>query len=259
VPPFFLALLCLFCLLGPLLLPAADNQDLSASLLPPLSRAHLLGTDALGRDLLARLAVGGRLSLLVAFLASTVSVAMGTAWGALAGWNGGLLDAALMRIVEILQSLPYMFLVIVLMALMGRSLTALFLALGLVQWLPIARVVRAQTMTLRERDYVVAARALGARPLRLWTRHVLPGCLGVVTVYATLSVPQIVLQEAFLSFLGLNASDCSWGLLVADGAQSMDIAPWLVTAPGIVLALTLACLQRLADGLQARWTVRTTS
>jgi len=263
LPLTFLGLLALFCLLGPLMLPSEVRQNLSEQLLPPLSRGvsglHLLGTDALGRDLLARLAVGGRLSLLVALVATAVSVTMGTAWGTLAGWNGGLLDAALMRLVEILQSLPYMFLVIVLMAVMGKSLLALFLALGLVQWLPIARVVRALTLSLRTRDYVTAARALGVSPARLLIRHVLPGCLGVVTVYATLSVPQIVMQEAFLSFLGLNASDCSWGLLVADGAQNMDIAPWLVAAPGAVLAITLACLQRIGDALQKKQGARISS
>ncbi|MEN9353765.1 MAG: hypothetical protein RL318_1090 [Fibrobacterota bacterium] len=244
------------CLVGPVFLPAFGEQDLANQFLPPLSRTgsglHWLGTDALGRDLLSRMAQGGRLSLAVALVASLVAVVVGTLYGAVSGWFGGRLDAFLMRVVEILQSLPYMFLVIVLMALLGRNLIALFAALGLVQWLSIARVVRAQVLSLRSRDFVTASRSLGQEPWRIVLVHVLPSCLGVISVQATLAIPQIILQEAFLSFLGLNASEVSWGLLVAEGAQSMDLAPWLVAAPGVLLALTLGSLQFLGEAWRIR-------
>jgi oligopeptide transport system permease protein len=251
----------LFCLAGGFFLPAPDGQNLSQQLLPPFSRAldgrHWAGTDALGRDVLARLRAGGLLSLWVAAVATAVSVLVGTIWGAVSGWVGGRTDALMMRIVEILQSLPYMFLVIVLMSLIGRSLWALFLALGLVQWLTIARVVRAQVLLLRNRDHVQASRALGASALRTFAFHVLPGTFPLVMVYATLSLPQIILQEAFLSFLGLNASDNSLGLLVADGAQNMESAPWLVLVPSLFLALLLLSLQLLGDALRDRFDPRT--
>lgn len=262
LPLAVLAVLALSCLAGQAVLPDPDGQDLSQQLLPPLCRVgsglrHWLGTDALGRDVLARLCAGGALSLGVAAVATVVSVLVGTAWGALSGWVGGRTDAAMMRAVEILQSLPYMFLVIVLMSLVGRSLWALFLALGLVQWLTIARVVRTQVLLLRHRDHVQASHALGMAPWRNFLRHVLPGTFPLIAVYATLSVPQIILQEAFLSFLGLNASDSSLGLLVADGAQNMDLAPWLVLAPSGFLAAVLLCLQVLGEALRERFEPRT--
>lgn len=231
-----------------------------------LQLASLCGTDAKGRDVLARLVWGSRVSFLAAACAALTSLVLGVGWGALAGWAGGRTDNALMRVVDALQSLPFVFLVIFVITLAaawrteldaaGISREALFYVLvGAVSWLSMARVVRGQVLTLRSAPFVEAARALGASPLRILRTHVLPNVLPIVVVYLTLSVPSILLTEAFLSFLGLGIEPpkVSWGLLAADGADAINplrVPWWLVVFPALAMGITLLCLNRLGDGLR---------
>jgi len=229
--------------------PAVQNLKLGAT---PPSYAHPFGTDDLGRDLLARVAHGGRISLMVGLVATLVSLLIGVTWGAVSGYRGGTLDLFMMRVVDILDSLPYIFLVILLLVFFSRSLVMLFVALGLVQWLTMARIVRGQVLSLRTQTFVEAARALGAGDRAVIFRHILPNTLGPVIVYTTLTVPQVILQEAFLSFLGLGVQPpaASWGTLVSDGARVIALFPWLVIFPGAALSLTLLCFNFLGDGLR---------
>ena len=229
--------------------PTAQNLKLGAT---PPSELHLFGTDDLGRDLLSRVAHGGRISLMVGVIATLVSLLVGVTWGAVAGYRGGTLDLFMMRIVDILDSLPYIFLVILLLVFFSRSLLMLFLALGLVQWLTMARIVRGQVLSLRSQTFIEAARALGASDRAIIFRHIVPNVLGPVIVYTTLTVPQIILQEAFLSFLGLGVQPpaASWGTLVSDGARVIALFPWLVAFPGAALSMTLLCFNFLGDGLR---------
>jgi oligopeptide transport system permease protein len=229
--------------------PAAQNLTLGAS---PPSPAHWFGTDELGRDAFARVIYGGRISLLVGVVATLVSLLIGVTWGAVAGYRGGRLDEFMMRIVDILYSLPYIFLVILLLVFFSRSIVMLFVALGLVQWLTMARIVRGQVLSLKQQNFVEAARALGAGDGRIIFRHIVPNTLGPVIVYTTLTVPAVILQEAFLSFLGLGVQPpaASWGTLVSDGARLLALFPWLVIFPGIALSLTLLCFNFLGDGLR---------
>ena len=229
--------------------PAA--QDLRLAATPP-SLAHPFGTDNLGRDQLARVVYGGRISLMVGLVATLVSLLIGVTWGAVSGYRGGNLDLFMMRVVDILDSLPYIFLVILLLVFFSRSLLMLFVALGLVQWLTMARIVRGQVLSLRTQTFIEAARALGAGDRSVIFRHILPNTLGPVIVYTTLTVPQVILQEAFLSFLGLGVQPpaASWGTLVSDGARVIALFPWLVLFPGAALSLTLLCFNFLGDGLR---------
>jgi oligopeptide transport system permease protein len=228
-----------------------DRQDLVLGATPP-SWVHPCGTDLLGRDLLARILYGGRISILVGLVATLVSFVVGVSWGAAAGYAGGRTDMAMMRAVDVLYSLPYMFLVILLMVYFSRSLWMLFAALGLVQWLTMARIVRGQVLSLKAQEFVEAARALGAGSGHIVFRHLVPNALGPIIVYATLTVPAVMLQEAFLSFLGLGVQppSASWGTLVNEGAGVLAIFPWMVVFPGLALALTLFCLNFLGDGLR---------
>ncbi|HPD15857.1 MAG TPA: ABC transporter permease [Planctomycetota bacterium] len=248
----FLVALGLLALGAPLLAPRPyDAVELPEALKPP-SAGHWLGTDALGRDLLSRLLYGARVSLAVGVVATVVSLVIGVSYGAIAGYVGGRTDNLMMRFVDVLYGLPFMFLVILIVMIAGRSLLNLFIALGAVQWLTTARIVRGQVMSLKEREFVEAARALGAGPLRLIFRHIVPNLLGVVIVYATLNVPAVMLQEAFLSFLGLGVEHPmpSWGTLMAEGARSMEVCPWLMVFPGVTFSLTLLALNFLGDGLR---------
>jgi oligopeptide transport system permease protein len=248
----FLLLLTLLALLAPLLAPYPyDEVRLPEALTPP-NAAHRLGTDGLGRDLLSRLLYGARVSLAVGIVATVVSLVIGVSYGAISGYVGGRLDGLMMRFVDILYGLPFMFLVILIVMVAGRSLLNLFIALGAVQWLTTARIVRAQVMSLKEREFVEAARALGAGPLRIIFRHLVPNLLGIVIIYATLNVPAVMLQEAFLSFLGLGVEHPmpSWGTLIAEGARSMEVCPWLMVFPGVTFSLTLLSLNFLGDGLR---------
>jgi oligopeptide transport system permease protein len=249
----FLGVLALATAGAPLLpgLAGPAAQDLALGASPP-SPTHWFGTDELGRDTLARTLYGGRISLLVGLIATLVSLIVGVSYGAIAGYRGGKLDEFMMRVVDVLYSLPYIFLVILLLVFFSRSLVMLFVALGLVQWLTMARIVRGQVLSLKNQTFVEAARALGAGDLAIIFRHIVPNTLGPVIVYTTLTVPAIILQEAFLSFLGLGVQppNASWGTLVSDGARLIALFPWLVVFPGIALSLTLLCFNFLGDGLR---------
>ncbi|MFO1394260.1 MAG: ABC transporter permease subunit [Steroidobacteraceae bacterium] len=219
---------------------------------PSFANGHWLGTDGNGRDLFVRVCAGTRVSLLVALLATAVSLAIGVAWGATAGYLGGRVDGWMMRVVDVLYALPYMFFVIILTVVFGRSLVLIFLAIGAVGWLTMARIVRGQALSIRRQPYVEAAIALGLPARRIIARHVVPNVVGTVVVYATLTVPQVILFESFLSFLGLGVQEplTSLGRLVAEGALGMESAPWQLLAPSVVLALVLVCLNFLGDGLR---------
>ncbi len=232
-------------------MPDPTLQHLALGAAPP-SAAHWFGTDELGRDLFARVVYGGRISLLIGFVGTLVSLLVGVAYGAVAGYRGGRTDEAMMRVVDILYSLPYIFLVILLLVFFSRSILMLFVALGLVQWLTLARIVRGQVLSLKQQTFVEAARALGASDAAIVSRHLVPNTLGPVIVYTTLTVPAIILQEAFLSFLGLGVQPpaASWGTLVAEGAKVMALFPWMVAFPGLALSLTLFAFNFLGDGLR---------
>ena len=251
-----LAAVAAACALGPLLLALDPATTAPASRHLPPSAAHWFGTDALGRDLFARVLVGGRTSLLVGVAATAVSVAIGTLYGAASGYYGGRVDELLMRFVDFLYGVPYMFLVILVMLLFSDTARGeplpVFLALGLVQWLTMARIVRGQVLSLREREFVLAARAAGAGDLRILAHHLLPNALGPVVVYATLTVPGVILLESFLSFLGLGVS-LSWGQLVAEGVAVVNPVRsfwWLLAFPSAFLAATLLALNFLGDALR---------
>lgn len=249
-----LALLVALVIAGPWLSPYAYDQTNWALIAAPpdLASGHVFGTDALGRDLFVRVMHGGRISLLVGIVATMVSLAIGIAWGAAAGYLGGRVDGVMMRIVDILYALPFMFLVILLMVFFGRHIVLIFVAIGAINWLDMARIVRGQTLTLRHKEFVEAARAGGVSTFNIIRRHIVPNLLGVVAVYATLTVPQVILVESFLSFLGLGVQEpsTSWGALVNEGAQQMETAPWLLIFPGVFLAATLFCLNFIGDGLR---------
>jgi len=242
--------------LGPWVSPHdMESVDWSLSPLaspPSLANGHWFGTDANGRDLFVRVWAGTRVSLLVALLASVVSLVIGVAWGATAGYLGGRVDEWMMRLVDILYALPYMFFVIVLTVVFGRSLWLIFVAIGAVGWLTMARIVRGQALALRSRGFVDAAIALGLPAHRIIARHIVPNLLGTVAVYATLTVPQLILFESFLSFLGLGVQEplTSLGRLVAEGALAMERAPWQLLFPCAVLASILLTLNFLGDGLR---------
>lgn len=246
-----LALVAL-ALLTPLLAPYdyfAQNLELGAS---PPSSAHWLGTDELGRDLLTRLLYGSRLSLTVGLLATAVALVIGVLWGTIAGWMGGSVETVMMRLVDTLYGIPFMLFVILLMVMFGRSLILLFLAIGAIEWMTMARIVRAQTASLKNREFILSARAMGLPAFRIVQRHLIPNLLGPVIVYATLTVPNVIILEAFLSFLGLGVQppQSSWGLLISQGVDSMESYPWLLIFPGLCFSLTLFALNFFGDGLR---------
>ena len=249
----FLVALCALAAFSPWLPFLRDPtlQDLPLGATPP-GWAHWFGTDDLGRDSFSRVLWGGRISMLVGLVGTAVSFVVGVTWGAVAGYAGGLVDEAMMRVVDVLYSLPYIFLVILLLVFFERSLVLIFVALGLVQWLTMARIVRGQVLSLKRQTFVEAARALGASDRAIVFRHLVPNTLGPVIVYTTLTVPAVILQEAFLSFLGLGVQppQASWGTLVSDGSRVLAIFPWLVVFPGLALSLTLLAFNFLGDGLR---------
>ena len=241
-------------LLAPVLSPYTfDETDWDRiSTAPSLATWHPFGTDALGRDLFVRTLYGGRISLLVGIVATLVSLAIGITWGAVAGYLGGRVDQLMMRIVDILYALPFMFLVILLMVLFGRNILLIFVAIGAINWLDMARIVRGQALSLKSREFVEAARAGGVSAGRIIRRHIVPNLLGVVVVYVTLTIPQVILVESFLSFLGLGVQEpmTSWGALVNEGAQELENAPWMLVFPAVFLAVTLFCFNFIGDGLR---------
>lgn len=247
-----LLLISLACLIGPFVLPwSHDYLDFDAVAVGP-SASHWFGTDSVGRDLLARTLHGGRVSLLVGIVATLVSLIIGVSYGAVAGYFGGRVDQVMMRIVDILYALPFMFLVILLMVMLGRHIVLIFVAIGAINWLDMARIVRGQTLSLREKEFIEAARVAGVRSPAIIRRHIVPNLLGIVVVYVTLTIPQVILVESFLSFLGLGVQEpsTSWGALVNDGASEMETAPWSLLFPASFLALTLLCFNFVGDGLR---------
>jgi oligopeptide transport system permease protein len=253
-----LIILAVFCVVGPWVLKATyQEQDLGLGASPP-SSAHWLGTDTLGRDLLVRLLYGGRISLGVGLCATFVALTIGVVYGAVAGYLGGKADAIMMRIVDIIYALPFTIFVILLMVFFGRNIVLLFVAIGAVEWLTMARIVRGQIMTLKKMEFIEAARALGYGHRRIIFRHLLPNAVGPIIVYATLTIPAVMLLEAFLSFLGLGVQPpmSSWGTLIKDGAEKMEEFWWLLVFPGGVFSLTLFSLNFLGDGLRDALDVR---
>lgn len=240
------------CFLGPLFLTHGyEAQNLELTLAGP-SWSHPLGTDTLGRDLLARVLFGGRISIAVGVLASMVSVIVGIVYGAVSGFLGGRWDNLMMRIVDVLYAVPFIFLVIILMVFFGRNIFLLFIALGLTQWLTMARIVRGQVISMKEKEFIEAARSMGISNGSIVRKHLIPNSIGPVIVYLTLTVPTVILEEAFLSFLGLGvqAPMASWGTLISNGVEVMEIAPGNLIFPAIALALTLFSLNFLGDGLR---------
>ncbi len=246
-------LLVALAVVGPWFNPNSyDAIDWSNIAVPPgLAGAHWWGTDRLGRDLFVRTLDGTRISLAVALVATTVSLIVGIAYGAVAGFTGGRVDHVMMRILEIMSGLPLIFFVILLTVVFGRSVYLLFFAIGAIGWLTMARIVRGQAMVIRGREFIEPAVAGGAGPLRIIVRHVVPNVLGPVLVYATLTVPQVILFESFLSFLGLGIQEpqASLGTLIAAGAAEMEAAPWMLLVPGLILAILLVAFNVLGDAL----------
>ena len=226
-----------------------QNLDIGAS---PPSAEHLLGTDVLGRDLLSRLLYGARISLLVGFVATGVALVIGVSWGIVAGYFGGRVDSVMMRIVDVLYGLPFIIFIILLMVIFGRNIWLLFAAIGAVEWLTMARIVRAQVIGLKNQEFVQAAQVMGVGNLSMFRRHILPNILGPIAVYATLTIPQVMLLEAFLSFLGLGIQPpmSSWGTLIRYGVESMEEHYWLLIYPGLTFTITLFALNFFGDGLR---------
>ncbi|MCX6850288.1 MAG: ABC transporter permease [Verrucomicrobia bacterium] len=248
----FLAVLVLLCGIGPELSPYDQSlQNLELKATNP-SMAHWLGTDPLGRDMLTRILHGGRVSLEVGLLATAVAAIIGVFYGMVSGLAGGRTDAAMMRIVDILYAFPFINFVILLMAIVGREFWLIFVAIGAVEWLTMARVVRGQVLALKNLEFIIAARACGAGFWHIVWRHLLPNVLGPIIIYASLTVPGVMLLEAALSFLGLGIQppDASWGVLIQEGARSMESYPWLLLYPGIFFSTTLLALNLLGDGLR---------
>ena len=226
-----------------------QNLDIGAS---PPSVEHLLGTDVLGRDLLSRLLYGARISLLVGFVATGVALVIGVSWGIIAGYFGGRVDSIMMRIVDVLYGLPFIIFIILLMVIFGRNIWLLFAAIGAVEWLTMARIVRAQVIGLKNQEFVQAAQVMGVSNFSMFRRHILPNILGPIAVYATLTIPQVMLLEAFLSFLGLGIQPpmSSWGTLIRYGVESMEEHYWLLIYPGLTFTITLFALNFFGDGLR---------
>lgn len=249
-----LALLCAF---GPLFSQSYADQNLDLGASSP-SAAHWLGTDTLGRDLFARVLYGGRISIMVGLVATFVALVIGVTYGATAGFFGGKADMVMMRIVDIMYALPFTIFVILLMVFFGRNIFLLFFAIGAVEWLTMARIVRGQVLSVKRMEFIEAARALGYGRRRIIFRHIIPNVLGPIIVYTTLTIPSVMLLEAFLSFLGLGVQPpmSSWGVLIKDGADKMEEFWWLLVFPGTVFSLTLFSLNFLGDGLRDALDVR---
>ncbi|WP_455819894.1 oligopeptide ABC transporter permease OppC [Pseudomonas cerasi] len=251
---FVLLLVALFVIFAPMLSAFTyDDTDWAMmSAAPDMSSGHYMGTDSSGRDLLVRVAIGGRISLMVGIAAALVAVVLGTLYGTLAGYLGGRIDSVMMRLLEILNSFPFMFFVILLVTFFGQNILLIFVAIGMVSWLDMARIVRGQTLSLKRKEFIEAAEVGGVSTFNIVLRHIVPNVLGVVVVYASLLVPSMILFESFLSFLGLGTQEplSSWGALLSDGANSMEVSPWLLLYPAGFLVITLFCFNFIGDGLR---------
>lgn len=248
-----LGLLVVAAIIGPMLVPFRyDEINKTDVWLAPMTGGHVLGSDSLGRDLLARLLMGLRVSLAIGLVATGVSLAIGVVWGAVAGFVGGKLDELMMRVVDILYSLPFIFFVILLMVTFGSNIILIFVAIGAVEWLTMSRIVRGQTLTLKHKEFVEAAQANGLTQGQIIFRHIVPNLLGPVVVYVTLTIPAVILSESFLSFLGLGVQPpmASLGTLIANGAQDMELAPWLLIFPSLTMVVTLMSFNFIGDGLR---------
>lgn len=251
---FVLLLITLFVIIVPMVAPYgyADTDWANMAAAPSIETRHYFGTDNLGRDLLVRVAVGGRISLMVGIAGALVAVLFGTIYGAISGYVGGKVDMLMMRFVEVLNAFPFMFFVILLVTLFGRNIIFIFVAIGLVSWLDIARIVRGQTLSLKNKEFIEAAHVGGVSGWKIVTRHIVPNVLGVVVVYASLLVPGMIMFESFLSFLGLGVQEpmTSWGALLQEGAQTMQVSPWQLIVPSVFLVITLFCFNFIGDGLR---------
>jgi oligopeptide transport system permease protein len=246
-----LLVLAFACAFGPLLTQSYNDQNLQLGPTPP-SLSHWMGTDDLGRDMLARILYGGRISMTVGLVATLVALVIGVTYGAVAGFAGGRVDSAMMRVVDILYALPFVVFVVLLMVFVGRSLAMLFIAIGAVEWLTMARIVRGQVLSIKRMEYIEAARALGYGRRRIILKHIIPNALGPIIVYTTLTIPGVMLLEAFLSFLGLGVQRpmSSWGVLIKDGSERMEEYWWMIVFPSLVFSGTLLSLNFLGDGLR---------
>lgn len=248
-----LGLLALIALLGPLVWPHSYSHQYQdrLGLAPTLENMHWLGTDIFGRDMVARILVGLQISLAVGAIATLVSLVIGVAWGAIAGFAGGRVDQVMMRLVDVLYAVPFIFFVILVTVVFGRHIFLIFLAIGAVEWMTMARIVRGQTLALKQKEFVEAARAAGVKPLGIIVRHILPNLLGPVAVYVTLTMPVVILQESFLSFIGLGVNEplTSLGQLISAGQKEFAY-PWLLLAPATVMVVTLFSLNFIGDGLR---------
>jgi oligopeptide transport system permease protein len=249
-----LAIIAAACVIAPMLSPIAYDDVFwdSVSSPPDFAAGHYFGTDDNGRDLFVRTMYGGRISLTVGLVATFVSLMIGVAWGATAGFLGGRIDGLMMRFVDILYSVPFIFFVIMLTVVFGRNIFLIYVAIGAVSWLDMSRIVRGQTMSLKRREFVEAAHAGGVRNGTIIRRHIIPNCLGPVVICVTLTVPNVILTESFLSFLGLGVQEpqTSWGVLISDGARIMESSPWALFFPAVFLAVTLGCFNFIGDGMR---------
>jgi len=250
----FLLTMMTACIVGPLLSTHDfETSDWNAINAPPgWVGGHFFGTDANGRDLLVRCLIGGRISLLVGVMATLSSVALGVLWGAVAGFVGGRVDNLMMRFVDMMYAIPYLLIAILMVTLLGRAFYLVVLAITVFSWMDMARVVRGQTLAIRSKEYVEAARAMGVSTFGIVRRHVIPNLLGIVAVYTTITVPGVILTESVLSFLGLGVQEpmTSWGVLIQEGVSNMDAAPWGLLFPGFMLSATLYCINFIGDGMR---------
>lgn len=249
-----LILITLACAIGPMLLPNAfDSTDWNMmSSTPTFANWHLFGTDETGRDLFVRCLVGGRVSLMIGGLATLTSVALGIVWGAIAGFMGGRVDNVMMRFVDMMYAIPYLLIAILMVTLLGREFYLVVLTITVFSWMDMARVVRGQTLAIRSKEYVEAARAIGVSTSGIIFRHIVPNLLGIVAIYTTVTVPGVILTESVLSFLGLGVQEpmTSWGVLIQDGVGVMETSPWILLFPAALLSVTLYCINFVGDGLR---------
>lgn len=251
---FTLAFVIIVCFGAPYFgLRSQDDVNWDMISAPPdFAQGYYFGTDQNGRDLFVRTLYGGQVSLIVGFVATFVSLVIGTLWGATAGFVGGRTDNVMMRIVDILYSIPFIFFVILLTVVFNKSMVLIYFAIGAVSWLDMARIVRGQTISIRRKEFIEAAHASGVSTWRIITRHIIPNCLGPVVVYMTLTVPAVILTESFISYLGMGVQEpnSSWGTLISEGVDAMEIAPWAVLCPSAVMVVTLLALNFIGDGLR---------